>query len=455
MHKKGKFLPLMLHWSLLFLILWPNSPASAGPAVQITGDQPVINFPDTITFQAEIQGSANITSVVLEYGEQVETCGQVVAKAFPQFTPGTTVTVNWTWDMRQSGSLPPGATLWWRWRVTDESGQETVSDQKTVTWLDASHPWQKLTSGDIRLHWYSGDSAFAQDLLTTAVNGLARVEHDAGLSTDQPIDLYIYANTNDMKDAILYEPSWTGGEAFPTFNIVIIGISASQLSWGRRAEVHELTHVVVGHLTFSCLSDVPTWLNEGLAVYSEGALDPAAQAQLDQAIHDDSLMSVRSLSGGFSEIADQASLSYSESYSIVNYLVQADGRDKMAALLTDLRDGNAIDAALQQVYGFNVDGLEDAWRASIGAKPRQASPHPTAVPSPTLVPTFVPVAGIPLAITPTPFVVPTPTNAPAPSRPPLSLTLMLAFTACVILLVLAILVIGILAAATNRKGGKS
>ena len=42
----------------------------------------------------------------------------------------------------------------------------------------------------------------------------------------------------------------------------------------------------VVHLTFSCLGDVPTWLNEGLAVYSEGGLDPASARQLEEAIQE-------------------------------------------------------------------------------------------------------------------------------------------------------------------------
>ena len=85
------------------------------------------------------------------------------------------------------------------------------------------------------------------------------------LRHDQPIDLYIYANNQDMQDAVLYEPSWTGGLAFPEHNIVIMGLPDTPSDWEQRAIVHEITHVLVGHLTFSCLGVVPTWLNEGLA----------------------------------------------------------------------------------------------------------------------------------------------------------------------------------------------
>ncbi len=436
----------------LTLMFSTGQTALALAHVDVASDQPTLDFPNSITFHASISSTVNITSVTLEYGDQEQTCGQVVAEAYPQFAPATTVNAAWTWDMRQSGSLPPGAQIWWRWRILDANNQETVTDQKTVTWLDASHNWQTLTQGDIRLHWYQSSQSFAQDLLNTAYTGLARIESDAGLSTDQPIDLYIYASNQDMKDAILYEPSWTGGEAFPEHNIVIIGIGPSDLSWGRRAVVHELTHVLVGHLTFTCLGIVPTWLNEGLAVYSEGDLDPTSQAQLNNAIQNDALMSVRSLSGAFSEVADKANLSYSESYSIVKFLLSTYGQAKMTSLLLDLRDGNTPDEALKAVYGFDVDGLEDAWRASIGAKPRPAAALPTAATTPTFVPTIPPIAAGAPAILPTPFQFPTSAPASTPAGgPPLSLTLMLAFTCCALGLVVGVIVVGFLISREKRK----
>src|SRR5574341_1459091 len=136
-------------FTLIVIVCAPFQTASASRAADATNDKPTLDFPNSITFQATITAPAKITSIMLEYGDQEETCGQVIAKAFPQFTPGTTVNVEWTWDMRQSGSLPPGAQIWWRWRYTDATGKETVSDQKTVTWLDNIHKWQMLTEGDV------------------------------------------------------------------------------------------------------------------------------------------------------------------------------------------------------------------------------------------------------------------------------------------------------------------
>ncbi len=448
--------PWITGLAALAILVSGGRPASAASPVDVSSDQATIDFPNTVTFHINATSASKISSLVLEYGDAELTCGDIVAKAFPQFTPGTSVQADWTWDMRQSGSLPPGAQIWWRWRMTDQAGQETVTDQKTIIWLDNVHPWQTIDKGLIRLHWYGNSRDFAQKLLDAADSGLGRVEQDAGLANDQPIDLYIYPNYEDMKAAVLYEEAWTGGQAFPTQNIVILGVDASILAWGEKAEVHELTHVVVGHLTFTCLGSVPTWLNEGLAVYSEGALDSQFQGPLQQAIQSDTLLSIPSISGPFPADSAKANLAYGESDSVVTFMLNSYGRDKMTALLLALRDGNTTDQALGAVYGLNSESLEDAWRKNIGAPARPVAANPTSIPTPTYVPTIVPVSGILPAITPTPITIPTnaPTQAPQ-SGPPLSLTLILIFTCCALGLVLGVMVLAFVLALQRRKGGQS
>lgn len=449
---------------LLSLSLLTAPAASASPEPDVTENEVVLNFPETATFRLTLSGETEITSVVLEYGNEQQTCGEVIAKAFPQFTPGKAIQAEWTWEMRQSGSLPPGAQLWWRWRLTDANGNEKVTETETATWLDEVHNWQSLQNGEnLELHWYEGDQEFIDELAQAAYEGLVFNETQSGLQVDAPIDLYIFADTDDLREAILYEPSWTGGQAFPEQNIVILGISGTDLEWGKDAIVHELTHVLVGHLTFSCLGDVPTWLNEGLAVYSEGGLDTPSQQQLEDAIRNDTLLTVRSLSSGFSEVADKAYLSYSQSYSIVRFLIETHGQDKMTSLLVGLRDGLTIEEALVQTYGFDLDGLEDAWRAAIGAQPRQVSPagEPTAQPTPTFVPTIVPIDGSSLLAQATATAVPTssfgdPTSAPPGRRaPPLGLTVILLAMCCLFLLLLGVVILGFVVRGQNSKGGNN
>jgi hypothetical protein len=367
--------------------------AAARQPLRVSGSAAAVEFPDRIAFSVQATSKAGIERIELEYGVDKLTCGTVVARVFPEFKPGTRADVRWTWEMRQSGSEPPGASIWYRWRVTAKDGAEQVSRDQRVTWLDGSHRWEQVSSGNVTLHWYSSPPAFADDLLDTAVSSLANLSKTTGVEPRNPIHLYIYASTEDMRDAVLYEPGWTGGQAFAANSIVIIGIGQDQLDWGRRTVAHELTHVLVGHRTFSCTTDMPTWLSEGIAVYGEGGLEPDEAAQLDEAIADNSLFSVRALGGNFSEHPSKADLSYSQSWSLVNFLVERYGRDKLLALFDALKQGTPIDQALNAAYGFGEDGLEDLWRAELGAKPRQQGATPTATPPPTPVPTYAPFDG--------------------------------------------------------------
>lgn len=435
-------------------VLLPGE-AAAAPAANVQNDRAVISFPDTITFSATLQSNAPIVSVTLEYGNEQQTCGDVTAKAYPQFAPANTVNAAWTWNMRQSGSLPPGAQIWWRWRYADESGAEYVSPAQTVVWLDNTHPWQTLVSGNLRLHHYGMSSSTAQSMLEAGAEGLRRNKEWLGLESDGAVDVYLYPNFTDMRDAILFEPQWTGGLAYPDFNIVLMGLSGGNTAWDRNTIIHELTHVIVGHFAFSCIGSIPTWLNEGLAMYTEGGLSAGWQAQLVRAVRDNTLQSIRSMSGGFSEIPERATLAYAQSYSVVKFMIETHGRDKLVQLLIGLRDAKPVDIALREIYGFDTDGLEDAWRASLGAAPRPAQPQATAQPTPTHVPTYAPIQGIPQAITPTPFVIPTSSfseeTSTAPNGPPLALTIALLCTCLVFLLIVGVIVLGIVVRKENAS----
>jgi peptidase MA superfamily protein len=447
---------LYLLCSAVLVLCWPVALAAEQAAIAITDQRVELAFPDRLTFSAHIESDAEIDRVILEYGVDQLTCGTVTGKAFPDLAPGKAADVSWTWEMRQSGSEPPGATIWYRWRATDKAGNQHVTDDQRVTWLDDSHPWRSVSRGKLTLHWYDGSTTFANTLLNSAVDSLDQLARTTGVAPESPINLYIYATTADMRDAVLYQPGWTGGLAFSGHDIVTIGISPDQIAWGKRTAAHELTHVLVGHLAFSCLGSVPTWLNEGIAVYGEGGPDPESAQALVNAIAADRLLTVRALSGGFSEDPGRANLSYTQSYSLVAYLVNHFGQAKLNQVFVDLRQGTTIDDALQSVYGFGLDGLEDRWRAAVGAPARRAAgTAPTTTPLPSPVPTYqpidaaphsaAPVAGPTAAIAAAPTALPAeptaaaaPAPQPAPAAAPVARNVSLLVVGIVVLLLVAV-----------------
>jgi len=161
---------------------------------------------------------------------------------------------------------------------------------------------------------------------------------------------------------MIYPQEWTGGVAFTRYGIIAIGIASDNINWGKRAVAHELTHLVIHQMTLNPYNDLPTWLDEGLAMHTEGVLGLEYTAHLNKAIAEESLISVRSLSSPFSAYAGQSYLSYAQSYSLVEFLISKYGQAQMLELLLIFRQGSSYDGALEKVYGFDMDGLDTLWQ---------------------------------------------------------------------------------------------
>ena len=276
--------------------------------------------------------------------------------------PGSTVDTQWTWDMRKTGGLPPGTSVDYWWTVEDANGNRAETDLLQLHFDDLRYSWHSLTEGEVTIYWYKGDNSFAREIMAAAQQALVRLADDTGPCLERPVKLYIYANAQDLKGAMIYPQEWTGGVAFTRYATIAIGIAPDKLDWGKSAIAHELTHLVIHQMTLNPYGELPTWLDEGLAMHTEGALAPQFIAYLSKAVAENSLISVRSLSSPFSAYAGEATLAYAQSYSVVEFLITNYGQSKMLELLNTFRQGSGYDTALQKVYGFDMDGLDTLWR---------------------------------------------------------------------------------------------
>jgi hypothetical protein len=359
---------VILITSALFLLFSPSAVAAVDSIVVIDMDLD-IDFPNQAVFTIEAESYVDIVDVRLYYQVDRMNYADVVSEGWADFTPASMVEASWVWDMRNS-SLPPGAEVLYWWMVEDADGNRFETSPEIMHFDDERYSWHSLNStmplgGELSLFWYEGDTVFAQELMDACEEGLTRSTQDIGAYPEKPIEIYIYASTVDLKGAMIFPQEWTGGVAFTAFSTIAIGIPPSELDWGKRALVHELMHLVVHQATFSPYGQLPVWLDEGLAMYSEGELDPVLRSYLEEAISKEELISVRSLCSPFSAYSEKASLSYAQSYSLVVYLLDNYGQDSMLDLLTILKQGSTYDEALTEVYGFDIDGLDARWRATL------------------------------------------------------------------------------------------
>jgi hypothetical protein len=394
---------------LLLLLVAPlGSAALAGAAAPPRqGDGPVVvrnevivDYPHTATFRLELAPGTAVTGGTLSYRLGRRSCltaGTVV----PAEVEGASL--SWTWVMSRSGNPPPGVELVWEWTVRDAAGNTYATTPQTFTFQDERFEWQRVATdgNEITLDWYRG-AEVGPTLLAAAEAGLARIEQDIGLDLAGPVQIFVYGSAEDMREALLYVQDWAGGVAFDEYNVILLGVPPSLAEgWGSETIRHELAHLVVGQYAWSCLGGSrPTWLDEGLAVYAEGEPDEALQDDIARGVEQDVFLPVRSLNGAFPAHDAEATMAYSQSYSLVDFLLQAYSQEDMRALLGALSGAAAYDAALEQVYGFNADGLEVVWRAAVGAPPRAIPPTPTPIRA-AAVPTAPPLAAIQTVPTPT------------------------------------------------------
>ena len=364
---RALLLVLLVVLSVIPLARAPQSSVSAPSAITLQSSVQIV-FPTSMTFKINAQSDVNIVQLRLHYIVDRQNYAHVTSEGWAQFNPATSVDTQWLWDMRKS-SLPPGTQVEYWWIAEDASGKSAETSHSTVFFDDNRYKWQSITVEPVTLLWYKGNASFADTLMTAAQQGLQRIESDTGAIPQGHVRIYIYASTQDLQGSMLFPQQWEGGVTFPGFDVIAIGVSTDQLDFGLRAVPHELTHWIVGQLTYNNYgAGLPTWLEEGLATYGEGPLASYYQAALNFAIQNNQLISVRSLSSPFSAIPQQAFISYGESNSIVTFLIQNYGKDKMVQLLSVFREGSGYDEALRQVYGFDQDGLNALWLQSIGVK---------------------------------------------------------------------------------------
>jgi hypothetical protein len=413
--------PFLLVGLLLLLFSHSTTPLNANTAVSpphlqtptINRNQATVNFPDEVIFQLDIAPDFVVDKAVLTYDLNKFTCLDATATVPLEVTGNN---LEWTWILSRSGNPPPGAELWWEWTITDSSGSSFTTPRQTLTFSDDRFQWDSIEQEGVRLHWYGNDQT-GPILLQAAVAGLDRLQTEMGIELEDEVQLYIYDDYDDMRAALLFVQDWAGAVAFDEYNIILMGVPPDIANtWGVQTVPHELAHLVLGRFGHSCVGGHrPTWLEEGLAVYAEGEPQADMVRDLENGVKNNSFEPLRSLTGAFSAHGTEAGIAYSQSYSTITFMLNTYGQEKMQQLILRLADGTGYDEALTAVYGFNMDGLELAWREAMGLPPRAIPATPTPF-SAAAIPTFEPLSA--------PASLPTPPAAdqPPPAAPEPSIT---------------------------------
>lgn len=353
-----KFKGILMLFLLLSLLLAPMLQAQEG--IKVLSQEHEEVFAESIAFRLYAESDSEITEITLSYKLTSEVA---VNRATPDFKPGRKVDAEWVWEL-EPGEIPLGSEISYYWTVRDQAGNRLRTEPIYFTYSDTRFDWRSISEGKITLYWYDRNEEFARHLLDAATEALARLEEEIGVELAQQVKIFVYNSKGDMRLA-LHTRSRTFDEFVITLGTVVSEDTMILLGAASDVEktiAHELSHVVVGLATKNPLGEIPRWLDEGLAMYAEGELPFFNLLSLEEALFNNTLISARSLSG-YTGLAEQVDLYYGEVYTVIEFLLEKYGKEKMSELLAVFKKGAHQEDALQEVYGFSLDELDAQWRA--------------------------------------------------------------------------------------------
>jgi Peptidase MA superfamily len=319
-----------------------------------------------ITFSVALPGGApSSLELLLQFGDSPSST--FVA---PVTSSGTSAT--YTWDA-SADYLTPNTPIDYRWRATD-GGRTTLSGAGRIVYAD-NRPglaWRSATIGVATVHWYGNNEAQARQFGQLSAGAVTRAEALLGHQLNGPIDIFVYVTQSDFFGALgPGAREWTGAATFPDIRTVFMWLGGGPASYLDTALVHEVTHVVFHDATTNPYHEPATWLNEGIATWSELQNADAERSTVQSEVSN-GLFAIPALTGQFPIGSRGSSLSYAESTTLVDMIIRDYGRGALARIAAAYRQGATDAAALQAGTGIPAAQLYAAYYRSFGA----AAPQP-------------------------------------------------------------------------------
>ena len=213
------------------------------------------------------------------------------------------------------------------------------------------------------------DKAFIKDIIDAAEEYYDDLADNLGLRRfnywlwDERAQIYIYANKEKYTEET-NQPEWSGGCADYYHKKLWTYPHAS--GFFDSILPHELGHIMFRELV-GFKSDIPLWLDEGVASYQEKSKRYAALGIVKDALAKGELLTIADLDKLKKphDLKDnkKVELFYAEAVSIVYFLIDKYGKNKFVSMCRYLKENDSFDQALRRTYYSirNRDDLNKEW----------------------------------------------------------------------------------------------
>lgn len=218
------------------------------------------------------------------------------------------------------------------------------------------------------VYYKNAPEDFVEDVLESAEEYYHDITRDLGFtrygswSWEDRGKIYIYRDAEDYVQAT-QQPGWSGGSA--SYRDKVINTYPLASGFFDTLLPHELGHIIFREF-IGFRSDLPLWLDEGVASYQEKARRWGSNKIVKQAIKDKTFIPLEELSQkviSSSSDKNTVELFYAESGSVIYYLITKFGKYRFVDFCNALKDGQGLNQALHSAYSrfTDIKELEAAW----------------------------------------------------------------------------------------------
>ena len=357
---------------------------SAG-ALRVRSDDPT-----AITFSARVSAPAGLAAATLIYEVLNPKAGAVGGRGDAGAAPGPEADVSFTLETRSAQRyIPVGSRFRYRWEFTGADGATHVTEEQEHLFLDGRYPWVSKRDGEVSVYYYGGGEGRADRVLAAARSSLADTERLLQTETPYPVRVVVWASEDDGELAMRPRSAafdalvTTGGQRVAPDLLFVFAATDDIVR-------HEAAHIVTAIAGDGPFTRIPSWLDEGTAVHMQRSQRPYDDA-IAFAIAADRTRRLRHMESP-PGTPGEVDVFYGQSWSTVAYLIGEYGEQRLADLYRAVREGANIDGALEQVYGFDQDGLYNRWRESEGLDPIAYAPRAESTAAPQAEATRAPLA---------------------------------------------------------------
>lgn len=230
--------------------------------------------------------------------------------------------------------------------------------------LGGGYPdWETLTQRNITVHHSAEDSEVAKRVLAEAGSFFPFSRSLRPDLLKDEIHIFIapsHESFRELSKGMI--PHWTTACAFPRKSLVIVKSPRIVKVWREDLKVvlrHELVHIFMHRIA---PGGVPTWFNEGVAIYMSGEWGLRDNFDLSIAVISGKLIPLNEMRGEYPSQESRVNLFYLESYSAVAFLAAHLGKDRFMDFFHRLLTSGSFESALYQHTGMTLENFEMSWK---------------------------------------------------------------------------------------------